>query len=165
MDVSEFPQMTNIIPWAEWNRPDREGTPDWGRDYGHWNYELTWWSYPLDIRVGTVLYNVPGGVDGLSGNESYVVSRIRRFSDCSGGQYCSPRQGWTYRLEPGKDSEIFFEDNDVERWLIRVCGIVPDGTEWGASWSAVGVREDDGRFRVIIGWWMNPSVGCYGYYA
>lgn len=162
VDVTEFPPMANIIHWSDWNRPDREGTPYWGRDDVTETGEINWWSYPLNIRVGTVLYNVPGGADRLGENESYVVSRIRKASDCSSGQYCYPHDGWFYTTE---DGELMFEENDVEQWLIRVCGIIPDNEEWGASWTAVGVREDDGRFRVITGWWMNPSVGCLGYYA
>ena len=162
VDVTEFPPMANIIHWSDWNRPDREGTPYWGRRDVTETGEINWWSYPLDIRVGTVLYNVPGGADRLGENESYVVSRIRKLSDCSGGQYCAPHQGWIYMTD---DGGIDIEENDVEKWLIRVCGIIPEHSEWGASWSAVGVREADGHFRVITGWWMNPSVGCLGYYA
>ncbi len=145
VDLSWFPEMKNVITWEDWNRVDEAATPEWDR-YDSGNCApRRWWSYPLTIQVGTVIANAPlVSYCDFTRPQSYVVTRMYPLPVCENED------------QRGCSHSTSYEGLDL--WQIVVCGYTFGGSiaDFGISYRAGALRQDDGRFRVFTNSLYSP---------
>ena len=147
VDLSWFPEMRNVISWEEWNRIDEANTPEWARDDGGDCAPRVWWSYPLTIQVGTVLANAPlVSYCDYTLPQSYVVTRMYPLPVCENEN----QRRCTH--------STIYDSRGVDLWQIVVCGYTFEGSvaDFGISYRAGALRQEDGRFRVVTNALFSP---------
>ena len=141
MDLSAFPEVTNVIPWEVWNSEDIENMPEWtfttfttgpDRKRSTMGIMLGAWSKPMRLQVGTAIYGSPELVIGYPTPpgvlEVFVVKSITPFPD-----YIDD----AYRI------------NNKTIYQVRVCGVTPETISWGIEWGRHAYLGEDGLYRLI----------------
>lgn len=141
MDLSVFPEVTNVIPWEVWNSEDVENMPEWtfttfttgpDRKRSTMGIMLGAWSKPMRLQVGTAIYGSPELVIGYPTPpgvlEVFVVKSITPFPD-----YIDD----AYRI------------NNKTIYQVRVCGVTPETISWGIEWGRHAYLGEDGLYRLI----------------
>lgn len=141
MDLSAFPEVTNVIPWEVWNSEDVENMPEWtfttfttgpDRKRSTMGIMLGAWSKPMRLQVGTAIYGSPELVIGYPTPpgvlEVFVVKSITPFPD-----YIDD----AYRI------------NNKTIYQVRVCGVTPETISWGIEWGRHAYLGEDGLYRLI----------------
>lgn len=141
MDLSAFPEVTNVIPWEIWNSEDIENMPEWtfttfttgpDRKRSTMGIMLGAWSKPMRLQVGTAIYGSPELVIGYPTPpgvlEVFVVKSITPFPD-----YIDD----AYRI------------NNKTIYQVRVCGVTPETISWGIEWGRHAYLGEDGLYRLI----------------